>query len=73
MSFLIETMKYFFAAIAFFSIGYVLPTFSPYLQVGVAVGVLLFLAVSLCYYLDTRVFAVRLHQNAAESIPDHYL
>jgi len=53
-------MKYFFAAIFFFSIGYVLPTFPSVLQFIVAVAVLLFLGVALYYYLDTRIFSVQL-------------
>jgi len=66
-------MKYFFAAIAFFSIGYVLPTFSPLIQIVAAFIIVLFLSIAAYYYIDTRVFAVRLHQDATESIPDGYV
>jgi hypothetical protein len=56
-----NTMKYLFAAVAFWSIGYVLPTFSFPVQIVVAFTMLLFLVIAVYYYIDTRVIALRLH------------
>jgi|GEM_PF-1823426 hypothetical protein len=45
-------MKYAFSALAFFSLGYVIPTFTPILQIIVAGIVLGFLALVLYVYVD---------------------
>lgn len=50
-------MKYLFLTIAFFSLGYVLPTFSPVLQLMIAGMVLLIIALVLYFYVDTMGYA----------------
>jgi hypothetical protein len=45
-------MKYAFFALAFFSLGYIIPTFTPVLQIIIAGIVLGFLALVLYVYVD---------------------
>jgi hypothetical protein len=49
-------MKYFFLALAFFSLGYVIPTFSPFLQLVVAGLVLGVLALVLYVSVETMAY-----------------
>ena len=46
-------MKYAFFALAFFSLGYIIPTFTPVLQIIISGIVLGFLALVLYVYVDT--------------------
>jgi hypothetical protein len=66
-------MKYLFTAIAFWVLGYIIPSFPIFLQYTIAVVLLLFLAVSLFYFIDTRVYARILHEQGEEGIPDRFL
>lgn len=66
-------MKYFFTAAAFWVLGYVMPSFPVFLQYTIAVILLLFLAASLFYFIDTRVYAQMLHEQRVEDVPDRYL
>lgn len=49
-------MKYVFFALAFFSLGYVIPTFAPVLQIIIAGLVLGFLALVLYLHLDMMAY-----------------
>ncbi|WP_026231952.1 hypothetical protein [Neolewinella persica] len=66
-------MKYFFAAIFFWILGYVIPSFPVFLQYIIGVLVILFLSTVLFYLIDTRVYARMLHEQGDESIPDQFL
>jgi len=48
-------MKYFFYAVAFFALGYVIPTFSPFLQILVPVAVILMLAAFVYFIVEARL------------------
>ena len=49
-------MKYVFFALFFFSLGYAIPTFAPFLQIIVAGAVLGFLALVLYVCVDTMAY-----------------
>lgn len=66
-------MKYLFTAVAFWLLGYVIPSFPVFFQYIVALLVILFLGASLFYLIDTRVYARMLHERGEERVPDHFL
>ncbi|MFK8161684.1 MAG: hypothetical protein AB8H12_04400 [Lewinella sp.] len=66
-------MKHLFAAILFWMLGYVIPSFPVFLQYAIATVVVLFLSTALFYLVDTRVYARMLHEQGEGDIPDHLL